>query len=45
MKNMSEIGAVVKIADSHLCGWSSWQKLQFSCSLLKQWLITVLHVF
>ena len=45
---VSEIGAVVKVVDSHLCGWMGFNsrlKLQFSHNLLKQGLITALRVF
>ena len=44
---LSGIGAVLKVVDSHLCGWGSIpdKKLQLSHSLLKQGLITILHVF
>ena len=42
---MSEIGAVVKVVDSHLCGWGSiLGKCCYFLSLLEQELITVLHV-
>ena len=43
---VSEIGAVVKVVDSHLCGCGSIpsKSCSFSHSLLKQGLITVLHV-
>ena len=43
--NMSGIGAVVKVVDSLCMEFNSQQKLQFSHSLIKQGLITVLHVF
>ena len=44
---LSEIGTVVKVTDSHLCGWSSipGKSCIFSHSHLKQELINVLHVF
>ena len=45
--NVSGIGAVVKVVDSHLCGSGSipGKSCSFFYSLLKQELITVLHVF
>ena len=44
---LSKIGAVVKVTDSHLSGWSSipGRRCIFSHSHLIQDLITVLHVF
>ena len=44
---VSGMGAVVKVVDSHPCGWGSilGKSCSFSRSLLKQELITVLHVF
>ena len=43
----SGIGAVVKVVDSHPCGWGliPGKSCSFSHSLLEQELITVLHVF
>ena len=43
----SGIGVVVKVVDSHPCGWGSipGKNCSFSYSLLEQELITVLHVF
>ena len=44
---VSGIGAVVKVVDSHLCGWGSipGESCSFFHSLLKQELITVPRVF
>ena len=41
------MGAVVKFVDSHHCGWGliPGKSCSFSHSLLKQGLVTVLHVF
>ena len=45
--NVSEIGAVAKVADTNLCWWgsTSGKKLQFSYSIFTQGLITFVGLF